>query len=185
MPRPENSNASTKRFTPATSMPCARPSTTRPRAQRPHAGHDRLVPGLRDLSQPARVHPDAARHRRRSECAGRRWVSDADRGAVLHAGGAGDDAAIGRRRHHPPAAGVWRGSESARHQRLHAAPHGGGRAQRHGGPDPSRRRRRSGIAHADRRLRHAGRDGGSSRAGDLAAMLARRGQPCGSACDRV
>ena len=82
----------------------------------------------------------------------RRWVSAAHRRAELHARGARCDQADGRRRHPSVAAVVRRGSESARHQRLHAAPHGRRRAQSARGPDSSRRRRRSRAAHADRRV---------------------------------
>ena len=47
--------------------------------------HHRSVSRLCDLSQPAGVHPHAARDRRRSQCACRRRLSAADRGALLHA----------------------------------------------------------------------------------------------------
>ena len=48
---------------------------------------------------------------------------------------------------------VRRGSEPARHQRLHAASHGRRRAQRDGGSDPPRPRRRSGLGRASTSVR--------------------------------
>ena len=52
-------------------------------AERPDAAHYRIVPGPCDLSQPACVHPDAARDRRRSQRPRGRRLSAADCGALL------------------------------------------------------------------------------------------------------
>ena len=108
------------------------------------------------------------------ERSGRRWVSTAHRRAELQprrarwAKRTDVDAVIRM------LLVLRRGSEPARHQRLHAAAHGGGRTQSARDPAAARRRRRSGSAHAHRRVSDTARDGGVGRlAGDRGALRAK------------
>ena len=160
-PRRRVSAKSTRRSRPAISMGCAQRLTIPPTCRTDRCRSRWVAVSIRDLPQPAAVHPHAARHRCRSEPCRPCRVPAPDCCAILLQSAPRLPRPPGRRRDRDAAVGIGCRSESARHQRLHAAPYGGRRAQSAGTRAAARRRCRPCAAHPDRRLRDGARDGGS------------------------